>query len=246
MQPQPGAGRRRPHRLDPSAHRPWVCGAEGVGQGDLAEARRVQVARQADHPVLRHLALERAAEGHRDHHRHGRAFGAGAGDDGAGRRQLGVHACALVGATEAVGGADHHVGLVAPRDHAALPAAHVEHQPDARAARLRRQAGHDLLGARHLRHPARVDEAGRLDPPRARRLQPADELQPLLHRKGRRLVLQAVTRTHLHDLDATGHGAAPAGGRTARPGAPTIVEPPFRRPAIPAKHRSRQPPHGSP
>ena len=148
------------------------------------------------------LALERAAErhGHRQRDRRA-AVDLAPGDYDRQRRDLFRDRGALVAHAEAVGGADYHIGLVAAAGDGALPAARVQDQADTRCAPLAGQCGHDLLGAGHLRHAARIDEGHRFDAANPTSLQAANEFH--LHRRVENcfFVLQAVSRPHLDNLD---------------------------------------------
>jgi hypothetical protein len=122
-----------------SADGPGIGHADGVGDRDLGHAQRGGLAGDGHDLVLRHLAVERTAEGDRDRRGDRRtaldrlAFG-----DGGQRVDLLAHRGALVGDAEAVRGADHDIGLVAAGRDAALPAAHVEHEADPRVFEIRR------------------------------------------------------------------------------------------------------------
>ena len=103
----------------------WIGDPDGVGDGDLGHAHRRGVAGDGHDLVLRDLAVERAAEGHRDRGGDRRAaLHRLALDDGGQGVDLLGGGGALVGQAEAVGGADNHVGLITAGGCAAVPAAH--------------------------------------------------------------------------------------------------------------------------
>ena len=68
-----------------------------------------------------------------------------------------------------------------------------------------RQGGHDLLGPGHLRHALGVDEGHHLHALRPGGFQARDHFQLLADLQQGLLVLQAVARADLHDLDLAAH-----------------------------------------
>ena len=147
------------HRLDALAHGPRISDPDGVRQRDLGDARLGGFLGQGDKAIFGHFAVEGTPERH----------GEGGGDGGAtlsvaARCDLaqGAHLFGGVGAliadAETVGGADHHIGLIATGRHSAIPAAHVEHQANTGAGWVVREPGGNLLRPRHLRHPDWIDE----------------------------------------------------------------------------------------
>ena len=72
-----------------------------------------------------------------------------------------------------------------------------------------RQGGHDLFGARHLRHIFGMDEGDGLDPFGARALQPPHQIGANGGFQHGLFVLQAVARPDLDDLDEPAHQDAP-------------------------------------
>ena len=215
MEVHADAGVRRglAHGLDAGPHRPRVGDSDGVAQGDLRDAQGRGLADYGHHLVLADLPVEGAAEGHRYGQGQARPalIGPALGDGDHGGDLLG-HAGALVPDAEAVGGADHHIGLIAAGGHGPVPAAFVQHQANAGQGRISGQALHDLLGAGHLRHPARIHEGHRLDAAHAAGLQPGDEVELFDDLQGPVLVLQPVTGSDFDDLDAAGHLAWPVMG----------------------------------
>src|SRR5690606_41550764 len=82
-------------------------------------------------------------------------------------------------------------------------------------------ADNDCFGARHLGHVSGVDEADRLDAFRPGGLQPLDEVGAHGALQHGLLVLQAVARADLDELDETSHqralrSPAPAGAQPGR------------------------------
>ncbi len=100
----------------------------------------------------------------------------GAADDGRrdGERLFGRGV--LVAPVEGLGRREGDVHLVEARLGETVVAAFVQDEARVHHPRLMVDAGHDLLGARHLRGHARVHEADRLDPRQAGGGQPVDQL----------------------------------------------------------------------
>src|SRR5262245_58295943 len=183
-------------------HLPRHADPDRVGNRDLEGRRLRELARNVDHALHGNLALERAAEGGRD--RDLRADPGGA----RGRRDLapgadGVRARhALVAAVELVGREDDHADLAAAGRGGAVEPGAVQHQADVGDVVAARERLQDRLRVRHLRDAARAHEARDLDAADAGLDRAPDELDLHAGRHARRLVLQAVARPDLDDLDA--------------------------------------------
>ncbi len=109
---------------------------------------------------------------------------------------------------ERLGGDGDEVHLVDPGGQRSVQASLVEHEADVRHRRAVRRGPrycrHDLLRTRHLRHPARMHEAHRLQAPYPGRDESTDQLHPGVDVEHPGLVLQAVTRPDLDDMDTGG------------------------------------------
>ena len=118
----------------------------------------------------------------------------------------------MVTDAKSVGGANHHIGLVAPGFNAAIPALFVENQADAAPlAGWASQSGHNRFGASHLGHAPWVYKGHRFNAAGARLFQHPDKGDAVLDAQHRLFILQAVTGADLDNLYlASVHGAAPA------------------------------------
>ncbi len=114
----------------------------------------------------------------------------------------------------------------------------VEDETDAAVSGRGGQGGHDILGAGHLGHQFRMDEADRLDAAGAGGLETQDEVGAGRGVEDGLLVLQAIAGADLDNLDwaraqrrvsaASGAGAAvstaASAGRGAAPGTASFHE----------------------
>ena len=194
-------GRHAGHELP---HLGGHADADRVGEHDLVRTEAGDRLGQAEDLRGLDAALERAAEGHADRDRHRQPVVVGAADDPLGDAQRVADGHALVALAERVGGREGVVDLVDAGGHRAVVAALVEHQSGVDDALDAMQRRHDLLGPRHLRHALGVHEADGLDARDARGGQAVAELRPDLRGQRAGLVLQAVARPDVADLDA-GH-----------------------------------------
>ena len=186
--------------------------ADGIAERHLLCPCLGHPLRQFDHPRRRHFAIIGATERRRDRHLREQPGGAGFFEHQRVDRYAFGNGLALVGDAEAIARHQHAAGLIQPAPatiaagnrpvHPAL----VEAQPDEAHAGGVGQPGHHRFGIRHLRHPARVDEARDFNPRRAHGDQPRNQRQLVGGFDKTLLVLQAIARRHFDDLDGIGHG----------------------------------------
>ena len=148
------------------------------------------------------VAFVRAAERRRQVAAHAQA-----GCRAPGRRPAGRSASdssiALVDvlAAERLGGRREDRDLAHAGRDRALETGEVRHERGVADAGPARDAGEDLGGVRHLRHPFRADERRHLDDRQVRGAQPVDERDLVGRRHRDALVLQAVARSDFDDGD---------------------------------------------
>mmetsp|Transcript_22728 Transcript_22728/g.37567 ORF Transcript_22728/g.37567 Transcript_22728/m.37567 type:complete len:446 (-) Transcript_22728:7383-8720(-) len=99
--------------------------------------------------------------------------------------------------------------LIRARRPRILKPAHIRGQRGIAHTRRAGDARQHVRTARHLRHPFGADEAGAFDPAKARVTQRIDKGDLLGDGYLARLILQAVARAHLENLDCTYHSNLP-------------------------------------
>ena len=97
--------------------------------------------------------------------------------------------------------------LVAAGCRRAIEAFAIQHQSDEMGVARPAETGQHLLGVGHLRHLARIDEAGDLDATQAGGQQPGDQLDLGGRGEDERVDLQAVARPDLDHFDLSPHGS---------------------------------------
>src|SRR6218665_3928810 len=188
-------------RLHGALHLARCAHADGVGHAHMLHADLLHQPRQAGHALGCDFALIRATHGATHRPPHGNAGRAGGLSD---RRKaldaLGNAAVDVLLAEGLAGRAEDH-DLVRPVGQRRCKALEVGRQHRIDHALLARDAGHHLVVVRHLWHPLGRHIAGDLDVLQARVLQALHQADLDLGRYRRRLVLQAVTRADIDDLD---------------------------------------------
>jgi hypothetical protein len=176
--------------------------ADRVREDDLLRVGRRDPLGQLEHAFGRHATLERAAERDADRDRERNAIGLCSRADPLDRRERFLHGSICVPAVELLGGSEREVRLVEAGGAEPVVALLVQNEAGVDDSFSTIDSLHDLLGARHLRHPVRVDEAHGLDTRQARGSEPVDELGANGRLEHHALVLEPVTGADLADRHA--------------------------------------------
>jgi hypothetical protein len=122
------------------------------------------------------------------------------------QRLFGGHS--LIALVKRVAGHDYHANLGAARRDSAIEATTIHHQPDVGDAGDGWQRLHQGIGIRHLRHTLRVHEACDLQAPYTCGNHAAYKLLFRLEAERDGLMLEAIARTYLNDLNVAFHDLA--------------------------------------
>ena len=195
------------------ADRVRIAEADRVGEPDLVDPDRRDSFGEAHHAIVRHVALDGAAERGGKPAEQFRPLGRldaaqEFGDALEVRERLRGRAAHIA---EVMALAHRHdvVELVHAERGAALRALQVRHQRRDGEAGNRERALRDLLGVGELRQQLRRHERADLDLPHAGRVLGLDPGELLVGRHHGLDVLQPVAQADLVDFDALGHGCSP-------------------------------------
>src|SRR6185295_9208770 len=209
--------------LDHRLGLPWRSGADRVAQGHLVAAHVVEIAGHPRYLSRRNFTLvwapKDAGDIASDFHI---ALLCCLSDRTKALQRLGDRAVDVPARKGFGGGAeDRHLG--GPRGARGLEALEIRRQHRVRHARLAADALEHFGVVGHLRHPFRRHERRGLDRAKPRRGEPLDQLELHFGRHFARLVLQAVARSDLDDLDLVhSRVTSSAPSRTCSPAAKWI------------------------
>ena len=194
-----------PDRGDAGLDVPWVGDADRVGEGDLVDTGCSHPFDDVDEALHRNFTLERIAPGCCDRGRCGDPSFVGVVDDVVEHGDRLVCRHPLVLHVEGVRRHDRHVDLVDTGLGGPQPTTPVHGQADVGHPIDTGNTGHDGFCVGHLGHVLRMGERHGLDALDAGVDQVLDQAELLIRGEDDILVLQAVPRADLDDLDVICH-----------------------------------------